>query len=159
VNEIAVGIGEMRHTHDPGALLVSQALGSCIALMAYDPVRRCAAMLHYMLPTSPRTPATQQARPTMYADAGIPLFTQTLVALGCEPGRLVFKAAGGGQLIDKHAVFDIGRRNYLALLRNFEQLGLRLSAAAVGGTKSRSVRLHARGGQVVVTCGGKGSEL
>lgn len=159
MNEIAVGIGEMRHTLDPDAVLVSHALGSCIALMAYDPVRRCAAMLHYMLPASPRAPARRQARPAMYADAGIPLFVQTLVTLGSEPSRLVLKAAGGGQLIDKHAVFDIGRRNYLALLRNLEQLGLRLSAAAVGGSKSRTARLHARGGQVLVTCGGTGSEL
>ena len=52
-----VGIGDCKVSNDPEDVLVTHALGSCIAVLIHDPVARVAGLLHYMLPESSLDPA------------------------------------------------------------------------------------------------------
>ncbi len=49
---LVVGIGELAVSNDRDELIVTHALGSCIAVCIFDPVVGVAAMLHFLLPDS-----------------------------------------------------------------------------------------------------------
>lgn len=48
---VVVGVGDCRVTDEP-VELVTYALGSCIAVVVWDPVAKVGGLLHFMLPDS-----------------------------------------------------------------------------------------------------------
>jgi len=158
MQSLIVGIADCRVSRDPGDTLVTYALGSCMAVAIWDPVARVAGLLHYMLPDSSIDAVKSRERPFMFADTGIPLLFRTAYDCGAEKRRLLVRVAGGAQVVDDHGVFDIGRRNYLALRRILWRAGVLIHAEDVGGTVSRSVRLDVRTGAMWLRTGGQGAE-
>jgi chemotaxis protein CheD len=156
---VTVDISDARVSDRPDDLLVTYALGSCIAVMVHDPVRIAAGMIHYMLPASELSPEKAQARPAMFADTGVPALLESLHRLGCERRNLVVKVAGGGTLHDDRGLFAIGRRNYLAVRRLLSEAGIRVAAEDVGGARSRTARLHVGTGRCTVLSQGQEVEL
>ncbi len=142
MNLVVVGVGDGRVSRDPGAVLVTYALGSCIALAMHDPVSGAGGMAHFMLPDSAIDPAKAEANPWMFADTAIPLLLRRMADLGAEKRRLAVRAAGGAQVIDDKGVFNIGKRNCLAMRKILWKAGIMLREEATGGTVSRSVRLE-----------------
>jgi chemotaxis protein CheD len=59
--------------------------------------------------------------------------------------------------MDPNAIFDIGKRNYLALRKILWKAGILLAGEAVGGGNSRTVRLEIGSGRLwlQVGCGQK----
>ena len=47
-----VKISDMKVSDDPSTTLVTYALGSCIAVTLYDPVKHVGGLLHYLLPSA-----------------------------------------------------------------------------------------------------------
>ena len=152
---LTVDIGDFKVTADPADVVVTYALGSCIAVMLHDPVRRAAGMIHYMLPLSETSPEKAKTRPAMFADTGVPLLFHAMYALGCRKEDLVVKVAGGGALYDDKGIFNIGKRNYTVLRKMFWKTNVLVAAEDVGGAKSRTVRLHVATGRCTVTSQGK----
>jgi len=159
VTQITVDIAEHRVCADPDAVLVTYALGSCIAVMVHDPVRRVAGMIHYMLPLSETSPEKAKLRPAMFADTGIPLLFQEMYGHGCDKRDLVVKVAGGGALYDDKGMFNIGQRNYTILRKLFWKNGVIIKAEDVGGAKSRTAKLHVGTGRVTIRSQGEEVEL
>ena len=156
---LAVGIGDCLVSKDPHGVLVTYALGSCIAILIHDPVAGVGGLLHYMLPESGIDPAKAQQRPFMYADTGIPLLFQTAYKLGAEKKRLYVAAVGGAQVMDPHGTFNIGKRNHLAMRKIFWKAGVMVRAEEVGGTNSRTVRLEIATGRILLREGEEEREL
>jgi chemotaxis protein CheD len=123
-------------------VLVTYALGSCIGLTIWDPVARVGGMLHFMLPESQSDPEKAKRNPALYADTGIPLLFRTAYQLGAEKRRLLVRLAGGAQLLDGDGVFNIGKRNYLAMKKIFWKAGVLIHDEEVGGNTSRTLRLE-----------------
>jgi chemotaxis protein CheD len=159
VNMVTVEISDFKISAEPEDVLVTYALGSCIAVMVHDPVRKAAGMIHYMLPLSETSPEKAKARPAMFADTGIPLLFQSLYALGAQKRDLVVKVAGGGALYDDNGLFSIGKRNYTMMRKMFWKAGVIVSSEDVGGAKSRTARLHVGSGRCTVTSQGEEVEL
>ena len=84
----------------------------------------------------------------MFADTGIPRLIEQVCAKGANKRQLVAHAAGGASIMDPNNVFDIGKRNHLALRKILWKTGVLLSGEAVGGTTSRTVRLEIDGGRL-----------
>ncbi|HEY7726020.1 MAG TPA: chemotaxis protein CheD [Anaeromyxobacteraceae bacterium] len=156
---VTVDISDLQVSADPGATIVTYALGSCIAVMVHDPVRVAGGMIHYMLPLSETSPEKAKAKPAMFADTGIPLLFQTLYSLGCEKQNLVVKVAGGGALYDDKGLFSIGKRNYTILRKMFWKAGVIIAAEDVGGARSRTARLSVGTGRCTVSSQGAEVEL
>lgn len=156
---VTVEISDLRTSTDPEDVIVTYALGSCIAVMVHDPKRVAAGMIHYMLPLSETSPEKAKTRPAMFADTGIPLLFQTMYALGCRKQDLVVKVAGGGALYDDKGLFSIGKRNYTILRKMFWKTGVMITAEDVGGAKSRTTRLHVATGRCTVSSQGEEVEL
>ena len=117
----------------PGQVLVTFALGSCIGLTAYDPVSAVGGLLHFMLPDSTIDPERARVNPCMFADTGIPLLLDRVCKHGGAKRRLAVHAVGGAQMLDQQGVFEIGKRNYLAMRKALWKAGSLLHGEAVGG--------------------------
>jgi chemotaxis protein CheD len=156
---IVVEIADLKVSSNPTSVLVTYALGSCIAVMIYDPVVKAGGMIHYMLPLSEASPEKAVERPAMFADTGIPMLFHSMYALGCKKQDLIVKVAGGGALYDDHGHFAIGQRNYTILRKMFWKAGVMIAAEDVGGSKSRTARLFLDSGRCTITSSGEEIEL
>jgi chemotaxis protein CheD len=159
VSLLTVDIGDFKVTTDPADVVVTYALGSCIAVMLHDPVRRAAGMIHYMLPLSETSPEKAKTRPAMFADTGVPLLFHSMYDLGCRKEDLVVKVAGGGALYDDKGIFNIGKRNYTVLRKMFWKTNVLVAAEDVGGARSRTVRLHVATGLCTISSQGQETPL
>lgn len=159
MNQIVVDISDIKVSNDPEAVIVTYALGSCIAVMAYDLVQRCGGMIHYMLPLSASAKEKAADRPAMFADTGVPLLFESLYELGCTKQNLVVKVTGGGSLYDDKGIFNIGQRNYTILRKLFWKNNVIIAAEDVGGSESRTARLYLADGRVTIASNGQEDEL
>ncbi len=155
-----VGIGDCKVSNDPDDVLVTHALGSCIAVLIHDPVARVAGLLHYMLPESSLDPEKAKLRPFMFADTGIPELFHRTYACGGVKSRLIVMAAGGAQMLDPHGTFNIGKKNQLAMRKIFWKAGVLVRKEEIGGVASRTVRIEVGTGRVMLrTAGGAEQEM
>jgi len=145
----------MEVSADPDTILLTYALGSCIAVIVYDPLRKAGGMIHYALPDSSASPDRADAKPLMFADTGIPLLFEAMEELGCEAKTLVVKGAGGGAVPGVCGPFDFGARNIAALNAALEKCGVTAAALDVGGNRSRSVKFSLAEGKVLIKSQGK----
>jgi chemotaxis protein CheD len=156
---LVVGVADLQVSDDPGRVIVTYALGSCIALCLYDPERRVGGMIHYMLPMSSVSPEKADANPAMFADTGVPLLFERMFDYGCRRDSLVVKVVGGGALNGDSDMFQIGKRNHTVLRKLLWKNRIMISAEDVGGSKSRTVRLFVADGRVVVSSHGQEEDL
>ena len=154
MEQIIVGIADCRIGRVAGQVLATYALGSCIGLSVYDPKAAVGGLLHFMLPDSTIDPGRSQLNPYMFADTGIPKLLEQVCGEGASKRRLVAHAAGGASIMDPQAVFDIGKRNYLALRKILWKAGILLAGEAVGGSNARTVRLEIGSGRLWLQEGG-----
>ena len=145
---VTVGIADCRISNAPDDLLITYALGSCIGISIYDPIARVGGLLHYMLPESGIDPEKASANPFIFADTGIPLLFRRSYEQGAEKRHLVVNVAGGAQVMDEAGVFNIGKRNALALRKILWKAGVLIHSEALGGSVSRTVRLEMQTGRV-----------
>jgi chemotaxis protein CheD len=151
---MTVGISDCKVTRDADSVLVTYALGSCIAVAMHDPVTKVSGLLHYMLPESKIDAKKAEQNPYMFADTGIPSMLDALKAAGGDGKRMIVRLAGGAQVLDSEGVFQIGKRNYLAARRILWKAGILIAGEAVGGEVSRTTRLEVESGRVWVREGG-----
>jgi chemotaxis protein CheD len=148
---ITVGIGELAATDSADDVIVTHALGSCIAVCLFDPVAGVAAMLHFLLPESKINEERARSQPGAFADTGIPLLFQSAYRLGLDKKRAIVKLAGGAELGEKaSSSLQIGRRNALAAKNILWRNGVLINAQDVGGSAARTVHLVALDGRVQI---------
>jgi chemotaxis protein CheD len=150
VNLLTVGVGDCKVSNGAESVLATYALGSCIAVAIHDPVAAVGGLLHFMLPESSLNPDKARQSPFMFADTGIPLLFHAAYGLGAEKRRLVVRAAGGAQVMDENGVFNIGKRNHLALRKILWKAGVMVHGEEIGGTTSRTVRLEVATGRFLI---------
>ncbi len=148
---LTVDIGDFKVSNDPSELIITYALGSCIAVILHDPIRHIGGMIHYMLPLSGASPERAKERPAMFADTGVPRLFEAVYGLGAVKRDLVVKVAGGGTLHDDNGVFNIGQRNYTVLRKMLWKNSILIASEDVGGRKSRTVRFWVGTGRVVIS--------
>jgi chemotaxis protein CheD len=159
MNRVVVDIAEYVVSANPEDRLITYALGSCIAVILYDPVRVAGGMIHYMLPMSSTNPEKAKTKPCMFADTGVPVLFHAMYDLGCDRSRLLVKVAGGGQLYDDQGTFEIGKRNITVLRRMLWKTNLLITNEDVGGSRSRTVSLDIDTGRCLVKSQSENYEL
>lgn len=150
MKQLTIDIADMQVCAAPDGVLVTYALGSCIALMVYDPIRRAGGMIHYMLPQASTAPEKAKVKPYMFADTGIPLLFHAMYGLGCNKKDLIVKVAGGAALMTQSDLFEIGKRNHLMMRKLLWKAGVPIRAEDVGGTDYRTARLFNDSGRVTI---------
>ncbi len=157
--QLVIGMADCGIADSPGQVLTTYALGSCIGVAMHDARSGLGGLLHFMLPDSTMDPAKARQNPYMFADTGIPLLLENLRSRGAVTKRLVVRAAGGAQMMDPGGIFEIGKRNCLAMRKLLWKAGVLIDAEAVGGSQSRTMRLEVGSGRVWLHEGGEVREL
>lgn len=151
-----IGVADLAVSNNSGEELITYSLGSCIAVVIYDATVKVGGMLHYMLPESSMDPEKAKKNPAMFADTGIPSLFKQSYQLGAAKKNLVVKVVGGAQIMDENGIFNIGKRNYLALRKLFWKNNVMVAAEHVGGNVNRTVRLDLATGRVILKVSGMG---
>ncbi len=145
---IVVGIGDCRIGRSPASSIATYALGSCVAVMAWDWKLKLGGLLHVMLPDSSIDPVKASVNPHVFVDTGVPALLRDLTEKGCAKKQLRWCIAGGAMMMADSSHFEIRKRNHLALEKVLWRLGVFSDKEDIGGTESRSVRLDLETGQV-----------
>jgi len=145
---VVVGVADCRISKDAGDVLITYALGSCIAVLIHDPIACVGGLLHFMLPASSSEALKSGKSPYMFADTGISLLFRQAYQAGAEKNRLRVGVAGGAQMIDGMDSFQIGKRNSLAARRILWRAGVMVHREEVGGRYPRTVSVNVGSGRL-----------
>jgi chemotaxis protein CheD len=156
---IIVGIADCQTSKDRNATLVTYALGSCVGIGVFDPSSSVGGLLHILLPESSLDASKAAKNPAMFADTGVPAMLTRCLAMGAVKSRLRVWLAGGSAVMDDRGVFNIGKRNQLAVRKALWKAGLLTLGEDMGGQGSRTVRLELEKGTFWVRSSGKDLEL
>ncbi len=147
---VVIGVGDVAVSNNPQVTLSTYALGSCVGIVAYDPVARAGGILHLMLPDSKISPEKALNQPAMFADTGLPLLFRSLAGLKVERSRLRLFVAGGACVLSGPDSFKIGERNVRATLDFLARNGFVIRNPVVGGTVNRTLHLEVGSGAMTL---------
>jgi chemotaxis protein CheD len=134
-----VSLGSYAVRRDTG-LLGAVGLGSCVAVILYDPVSRVGGLAHVMLPTLSLSRVRDQ--PTRAADSGVPWLIKEMCGKGAVSDRLVATLVGGATMfadLQPGGSMHIGERNVHQCRLALRQAGVPIVATLVGGRLGRTV--------------------
>jgi chemotaxis protein CheD len=155
--EIAVRMGEIAVSSNPGDVLLSIGLGSCIGLALVDQRRGIAGLAHVMLPE-----ALAGGGPVgKFADLAVPELVAQTMALGSTRSMLKAVLVGGAQMfsLGGSGALDIGVRNDAAVRAMLAKERIPVVAAETGGSKGRTIRVVPGGAVLSKEAGGAEIEL
>ena len=153
MSQIVIDVADLKISNKAEDVLITYALGSCIAVMVYDPKVKIGGLLHFMLADSSIDKKKALTKPAMFADTGIPLLFKSCYKLGAEKKHMVVKLAGGASILDDSNYFRIGQKNITAIRKIFWKNKVIVNSEDTGENYNRTVEFHMSDGKVVVRNG------
>jgi chemotaxis protein CheD len=147
---VVIGVGDMAVSNNDMVTLSTYALGSCVGVIAYDPVSHAAGILHLMLPDSAISPDKAAKQPAMFANTGLPALFNELAGIRAERVRLRIFLAGGASVLNGADPFKIGERNSVAVQQFLKTNGLAIAGQDLGGSVNRTLHLEVSTGNVTL---------
>jgi chemotaxis protein CheD len=147
-NAVVVGVGEIAVAEHP-KVIVTQALGSCVGIVLWDPVGRAGGVAgrgqHYV------RHAAREGERYRFATTAVPALVELLSEAGSPKRRLVAKIAGGAAMFGLEAgSATIGARNVAQTRLELHDLGIPLRAEDTGGNYARTIELRLDTGILLV---------
>ena len=137
---VYVGVGEYATSNKPDTIIRTMALGSCVAIITFAPKHRAVGLIHIALPDSKSNQKRALEKPGYFADTGIPVLLKEMQQYGCDLRRdLKIKIIGGASIMDNNNIFNIGKKNLLAIRKILWKYKLGPIAQHVEGKISRTV--------------------
>lgn len=146
-------------SNNPQITLSTYALGSCVAVVAYDPYAKAGGLLHLMLPDSTISPAKASSQPAMFADTGLPLLFRSLAGLRVDFSRVRVFLAGGANVLCDADTFRIGERNIRASKDYLDHNNILIRHSSLGGSINRTVHLNIGTGDITLKTPGANDML
>ncbi len=142
-----VGIADITVARAPEQLCCL-GLGSCVAVFIYDPETRVGGVLHALLPRAP----DEKRSNAKYADSGIRVLYSMIISKGANKRKLWAKLVGGARMFPNLDIQlrDIGGENVRQAKKTLRELGVRIVAEEVEGTKGRSAYYSLQDGTVTL---------
>jgi chemotaxis protein CheD len=125
---------------------ISTLLGSCIAVVLYDPERKLIGMNHFLLPHL-RTPSAQP-QTNLSGQASMEQLVNTMLHAGAAKHRLLAKAFGGAALLSVSSRISPGVANIRFTRAWLAAERIPLVAHDFGGQAPRKVVADPRTGEV-----------
>lgn len=132
-------------------VLFTIGLGSCIAVMLYDPGVHIGGLAHVMLPE--KTQHSTHPAPGRFASTAVVHLIEQMVAAGARKRGIFARIAGGAAMFKDVLPIEgvqLGERNAIAVRNALTHAGVPLRGEDVGGSFGRSVYFHMVDGSVVV---------
>jgi chemotaxis protein CheD len=133
------------------AVLVTLGLGSCVAVVLYDPEATVGGLAHLLLPS----PSLSQERgnPAKFPETAVPFLLDRMREAGAVPRRVRARLAGGASMfasLSNPAVAAVGERNLVATREALERAGIPLVGEDTGKDYGRSVYAYLDSGRMEV---------
>ena len=151
---IILGVGDFNCTGEPGGVLKTFALGSCVALLLWDEKSKTAGMAHIVLPSSATNPKRAALLPGYFADCAVPALMQSMKAKCGGGNGFVAKLAGGANIMKTQTTFNIGQRNVEAVREELKKYRMAVRADDILGNISRTVTIESATGVVTIASPG-----
>jgi chemotaxis protein CheD len=132
-------------------VLITQGLGSCVAILLHDAEARIGGLAHVLLPSPARS--RSNANPAKFPQSAVPRLLELMQADGARMSRISARLVGGASMFAALAppgTINMGERNLVAARQVLRTHGVPLVAEAVGGDYGRTVRLNVGDGRVEV---------
>jgi len=155
-----VRIGEIKYSQHGEDDLQAVALGSCVAMVIYDPVIKLAGMAHIALPDYRGLPKRIKVEtfnlPGRYADTALPEMLNQLNKMGGLKSRLRAKIAGGANIFGTRgillgSVLNIGERNGIRSIELLKEADIPLVGKDLGGDSARTVTFEGDSQRMIIT--------
>ncbi len=148
--EINVHTGEVR-VSGSDTIVRTSALGSCVAVVAYDFFRKIGGLAHVMLPG--RSPKNQVGNNQLkYAENAIALQLELMIERGAETDRIKAVLAGGANVLNKPND-TICEDNIHSVRQTLAVAAIPVMAEATGDNLRRSITLDIKYGRCYYTEG------
>lgn len=138
IAEIAVAQGD--------AVLEAIGLGSCVAVVFYDPQSKIGGMAHPLLPTSNGYKVGNILGKFM--DLSLKELLEEMEEKNVKKENLIAKAAGGASIFSHTKISDVGRKNVEALKKILQEFKIPLVASDFGGNYGRTVEFHLKNAEM-----------
>lgn len=128
-------------------------LGSCVAVIMYDPELKLGAMNHGVMPRSASCVGRRCGDSAYFVDSATELIHRELLQAGADHFRLVVKVFGAASVLSLdrgNQGFRMGCENREAVLDTLRQLGLEAYRIDLGGERGRKLVFDTRTGDVWV---------
>ena len=136
-------------------ILRSLAIGSCIAVAAYDSRAKIGAIAHIMLPGSAPEESPEKTR---YAENAIDEIIDVMIYSGSQKGNIKVCLVGAGNVLKKEDD-TICVDNIRSTMRILDERGIPIKATALGGSERKSIFLDIETGKVAYSKGNGPKEL
>lgn len=143
-----IGIGEMAISNQSSDKIKTFALGSCLGITAYSPIRKVGGIIHIALPRPARMEDAIE-RYCYYASTGLPYFIQQFSSeYGFLKSELVIRIFGGAESMRKNDTFNVGQHNLEITKKILEEMNLGIQYAETGARVSRTIELEVGSGDI-----------
>jgi len=145
---ITIFTGEVKAVQAP-AVLETWAIGSCVAVAAYDKQHKTGAMIHIMLPG--KAPHKKN-NSTKYAADALSLLVEKMTRMGSSINDIEVCLAGGANVLET-TDGSVGRSNANSIVKILQEMNVPIAASDLGGRQRRSLRIDTGTGIVYSTTG------
>lgn len=152
---IFLGVGEYSATNRPGEVLKTMALGSCVGFIVLEPKSRTVGMAHIALSDSKINTTMSVKQPGRFVDMAVPALLNLVAKQSKTRSGYIIKLVGGAQVAQMKDIFNIGKRNILAIKKILWQMKLVPVAEDLGGQISRTVTVDVNTGKVILHSPGR----
>jgi chemotaxis protein CheD len=138
--------------------LVTVGLGSCVAIILYDPNVQVGGLAHVLLP-SPAL-SRREVNPAKSAQTAVPLLLEQMARLGASPRRITARIAGGASMfaaLSAPGTVNMGERNVVSTRNALMTYAIPLVGEDVGADYGRTVRFRVADGRVDISSVAHGS--
>lgn len=127
--------------------LVTTLLGSCVAVVLYDRVKKIGGLNHYLIDQLSDIKHTN----SRYGSFAIPELIRQIEALGSLKKDLVARVYGGANVVEISIGGEsIGERNIQFALELLQENGIAVLEKDVGGNSARTLKFNTSSGEVRV---------
>ncbi len=146
-NFVDVDTGEVRVSSSPG-ILRALALGSCVAVAAYDRYKKIGGLAHVMLPG--KSPSGEGENREKYTEDAIDVLLDSIKEMGTKTQNLEVNLVGGANILGEGTISEEIMGSVLGYL---EKLNIEPKNKRLGGRERRSVSLDIVSGRIFYTEG------
>jgi chemotaxis protein CheD len=134
---------------------IETVLGSCVAVVLFNPRFKMGAMCHGALPRCPECfiRDVDVRRGLRYVDFAIQHLIERFARLGVMPSELVVKVFGGADMLKiftARAVATVGQQNCRVALETLAALGITPVRSDLGGRQGRVIHFRTDTGEVLL---------
>jgi chemotaxis protein CheD len=156
--EIIVKVADLR----AGAgqdILMTIGLGSCVAIVLYDPVAHVGGLAHVLLP-SPAL-SRKDGNLAKFPQTAVPRLLELMATAGASTRRMTGRLVGGASMfsgLGAPGTIQMGERNVVASRQALHQAGIAIIGEATGGDFGRTVRLWVADGRLEISSVAHGTQ-